>query len=55
MALWATICWEGKYCVSVEFLPAQIGELVDRAAEDWGDREALVSCHQGIRKTYGQV
>ena len=33
----------------------QVGELLEEAAEQWGDREAIVSCQQGIRKTYSQV
>ena len=33
----------------------QVGELLEEAALEWGDREAVVSCQQGIRKTYSQV
>ena len=29
--------------------------MLDSAAATWGDREALVSCHQGVRKTFHQV
>jgi fatty-acyl-CoA synthase len=32
-----------------------IGENLDRAVERWPDREALVSCHQGIRYTYAEL
>src|SRR4051795_12631093 len=32
-----------------------IGENLDRAVERWADREALVSCHQGLRYTYGEL
>jgi fatty-acyl-CoA synthase len=32
-----------------------IGENLDRAIERWGDREALVSCHQGLRYTYAEL
>jgi fatty-acyl-CoA synthase len=32
-----------------------IGENLDRAIERYGDREALVSCHQGLRYTYAQL
>ncbi|HET8952050.1 MAG TPA: AMP-binding protein [Solirubrobacteraceae bacterium] len=32
-----------------------IGENLDRAVERWGDREALVSCHQGLRYTYAEL
>ncbi|NUT56102.1 MAG: AMP-binding protein, partial [Thermoleophilia bacterium] len=32
-----------------------IGENLDRAVERWGDREALVSCHQGVRYTYAEL
>ena len=33
----------------------KVGELLEEAANQWGDREAVVSCQQGIRKTYSQV
>src|SRR3954451_17142972 len=32
-----------------------IGENLDRAVERWGDREALVSCHQELRYTYAEL
>jgi fatty-acyl-CoA synthase len=32
-----------------------IGENLDRAVERYGDREALVSCHQRVRYTYAQL
>src|SRR5688500_10347924 len=32
-----------------------IGENLDRAVERWGDREALVSCHQDLRHTYPEL
>jgi len=32
-----------------------IGENLDRAVERWGDREALVSCHQSLRYTYAEL
>jgi fatty-acyl-CoA synthase len=32
-----------------------IGENLDRAVARWGDREALVSCHQGLRYTYAEL
>jgi len=32
-----------------------VGELLEEAADQWGDREAVVSCQQGVRKTYSQV
>jgi fatty-acyl-CoA synthase len=32
-----------------------IGENLDRAVERWGDREALVSCHQSLRFTYAEL
>jgi fatty-acyl-CoA synthase len=32
-----------------------IGENLERAAARWGDREALVSCHQGLRYTYDEL
>ena len=36
-------------------LEETIGENLDRAVERWGDREALVSCHQGVRYTYAEL
>src|SRR5215210_2533754 len=32
-----------------------IGENLDRAVERWGEREALVSCHQALRYTYAEL
>jgi fatty-acyl-CoA synthase len=32
-----------------------IGENLDRAVERFGDREALVSCHQGLRYSYAEL
>ena len=32
-----------------------IGELLDRAAEQWPDSDALVSCHQSVRYTWRQL
>jgi fatty-acyl-CoA synthase len=32
-----------------------IGENLDAAVERFGDREALVSCHQGLRYTYAEL
>jgi len=32
-----------------------IGENLDRAVARWGDREALVSCHQDVRYTYAEL
>ena len=32
-----------------------IGENLDRAVERYGDREALVSCHQDVRYTYAEL
>ena len=32
-----------------------IGENLDRAVERWGDRAALVSCHQSLRYTYAEL
>lgn len=34
--------------------PFTIGDLVDRAADKHGDSVAIVSCHQSLRKTYGE-
>ncbi len=36
-------------------LGQSIGENLDRTVERWGDREALVSCHQGLRYTYAEL
>ena len=32
-----------------------IGQALDQAARRWGEREALVSVHQGVRWTYAQL
>ncbi|CAL4120561.1 unnamed protein product, partial [Meganyctiphanes norvegica] len=32
-----------------------LGQMVDRADHLFGDREAVVSIHEGIRKTFSQV
>src|SRR5215203_5371582 len=40
---------------STPLLGQTIGENLDRAVERWGDREALVSCHQGVRYTYAEL
>src|SRR5215203_786726 len=40
---------------STPLLGQTIGENLDRAAERWGDREALVSYHQGLRYTYAEL
>jgi fatty-acyl-CoA synthase len=32
-----------------------VGQALDEAAERWGEREALVVCHQGIRWTYAEL
>src|SRR3954454_23018593 len=40
---------------STPLLGQTIGENLDRAVERWGEREALVSCHQDIRYTYAEL
>src|SRR4051794_17673025 len=40
---------------STPLLGQTIGENLDRAVECWGDREALVSCHQSLRFTYAEL
>src|SRR3954468_10367566 len=40
---------------STPLLGQTIGENLDRAVERWADREALVSCHQGLRYTYAEL
>src|SRR5215212_8661708 len=40
---------------STPLLGQTIGENLDRAVERWGEREALVSCHQGLRYTYAEL
>jgi len=32
-----------------------IGDALDEAAARWGENEALVSCHQGVRWTYAEL
>ena len=32
-----------------------IGENLERAVAGFGDREALVACHQGLRLTYAEL
>src|SRR4051812_45205548 len=39
----------------VPLIGATIGDLFDRVAAQLPDREALVSCHQRVRHTYGQL
>ena len=36
-------------------LAETIGGALDRAAERWGDRDALIACHQGQRYTYADL
>ncbi|KAH7938034.1 hypothetical protein HPB49_019379 [Dermacentor silvarum] len=38
----------------VRLLPLTAGQVIDRAADTKGDNVAIVSCHQGISKTYVQ-
>jgi fatty-acyl-CoA synthase len=40
---------------TVPLLGETIGASLDRAAARFGDRDALVSCHQGLRYTYRQL
>jgi hypothetical protein len=35
--------------------PETIGQIVDKAAQKWGDRDALVSVHQGHRLSFRKV
>ncbi|XP_069687354.1 medium-chain acyl-CoA ligase ACSF2, mitochondrial-like isoform X2 [Periplaneta americana] len=35
--------------------PLTTGQLVEKAAEQWGDREALVSVHEGVRFNFEQA
>ncbi|CAN8018071.1 unnamed protein product, partial [Ixodes persulcatus] len=37
------------------FLPWTMGEVVDRTADAKGDNTAIVSCHQGIAKTFTEL
>ena len=39
----------------IPLLGLTIGQCVDRAAETFGDREAVVVTHQDVRRTYTQV
>ena len=36
-------------------LSETIGGALDRAAEQWGGRDALIACHQGQRYTYADL
>jgi fatty-acyl-CoA synthase len=48
----------GSYARGDTFTPLleeTIGANLDRAIERFGEREALVSCHQGIRYTYAEL
>jgi fatty-acyl-CoA synthase len=40
---------------TVPLLGETIGASLDRAAEEFGDRDALISCHQNVRYTYRQL
>src|SRR5215207_11501659 len=40
---------------STPLLGQTIGENLDRAVQRWGEREALVSCHQDLRYTYAEL
>lgn len=40
---------------SEPLLGLSVGQAVDRAERRFGDREAVVSVHQGVRKTFSQV
>ena len=40
---------------SVPLLGQTIGDALNSAAARWGDRDALVSCRQNIRYTYGEL
>ncbi|MBU6318939.1 MAG: AMP-binding protein [Alphaproteobacteria bacterium] len=40
---------------STPLLEITIGEALEAAARQWGDREALVSVHQGVRWSYGEL
>ena len=40
---------------SVPLLGETIGAALDRAAARFGDRDALISCHQNLRYTYGDL
>ena len=40
---------------SVALLGDTIGAALNRTAARFGDRDALISCHQGLRYTYGEL
>jgi fatty-acyl-CoA synthase len=40
---------------SVPLLSETVGGALDRAADRFGDRDAVVSCHQGIRYSYREL
>jgi fatty-acyl-CoA synthase len=40
---------------AIPLLSETIGGALDRAAERWGDREALIACHQRQRYTYAEL
>ena len=40
---------------SVPLLGQTIGDALNSAAARWGDRDALISCRQKIRFTYGEL
>lgn len=47
-----------SYCrgaSNIPLLPLTVGQVVDRTADAKGDNVAVVSCHQGISKTYSQL
>jgi hypothetical protein len=35
--------------------PETTGQIVDKAAQEWGDRDALVSMHEGHRLSFRKV
>ena len=39
----------------VPLLGKTIGQQFDETAERYGDREALVVCHQNVRWSYGEM
>jgi len=38
-----------------ELLHMTVGQALDRAADQWGDREGLVVSHQDVRRTFSQI
>src|SRR5438093_9637386 len=40
---------------SVPLLGEAIGTSLDRIAAQFGDRDALISCHQNLRYTYAEM